>query len=90
MGVKIPNLVTAAISHYSHQRDRAIANLEPYLSNAVGIGEHSDLTEEVIKLFNELDHAQSVLKTIEQTIVEVVSVSPQPETPAAKKEKGKS
>ena len=42
-------LLSAAKRHYESKRDEAIANLEVYFTKAVGIGEHSDLQEEIRK-----------------------------------------
>ncbi len=44
------NLLQAALSHYQAQKDEAIAVLEVYFENPVGIGEHSNLLQEIINL----------------------------------------
>ena len=40
-------LIKAALTNYEAQRDEALAVLEVYLNNSVGIGEHSGLIDEV-------------------------------------------
>lgn len=64
MSKKIPTLIQASISHYIAKRDRALAELEIYLTKPVGVGEHPKVTDEVIKLFEDIDHANGVLDTI--------------------------
>lgn len=57
-------LLSAAKRHYESKRDEAIANLEIYFTKAVGIGEHSDLQEEIRRwtdvLSNSLDGLESL------------------------------
>lgn len=57
-------LIVAARSHFVAVRDRSIANLNNYIFNAAGVGEHPDVVEECIKLVEEIDHAESVLQTL--------------------------
>ena len=40
-------LLQAALSHYEAQRDEALAVLDVYLNNSMGIGEHSNLLKEI-------------------------------------------
>ena len=42
-------LIRALISHARGDIDKHVANLEVYLSNPAGIGEHSDITESMEK-----------------------------------------
>ena len=58
----------AAISHFNSKRDTAMAELDNYLNSAVGVGEHPHVVEEVIKLFEVIDSASSVIETIENII----------------------
>jgi len=59
------NLLTALRSHFIAKRDRAVANLNNYLNNSAGIGEHPDVVEECIKLLQDLSDADGVLATLE-------------------------
>lgn len=57
-------LLSAAKSHYASKRDEAIANLEVYFTKAVGIGEHSDLQEEIRKWTDVLSNAIDGLESL--------------------------
>ena len=59
------NLLTALRSHFIAKRDRAVANLNNYLNNPAGIGEHPDIVEERTKLLEDLSDAEGVLSTLE-------------------------
>ena len=59
------NLLTALRSHFIAKRDRSIANLNNYLNNPAGIGEHPDIVEECTKLLQDLSDADGVLSTLE-------------------------
>ncbi len=61
---KLNPKVQAAISHFVAERDKALAELDIYVNNGVGVGDHANVTEGVIKLFEKLDHANSVIETI--------------------------
>ncbi len=41
-------LYQAALDHYQAKKSEALAHLDIYFNQAVGIGEHSDLLKEVI------------------------------------------
>mgnify|MGYP004001064693 CR=1 FL=1 len=59
-------LLRAAVSHYEAQRDEAIATLNVYFDNPVGIGEHSNILCEIKKWTTQLAGAEenlAVLKT---------------------------
>ena len=59
------NLINAIRSHFTAKRDRAMANLNNYLNNHVGVGEHPDVVEECVKLIQDLSDADDVLDTLE-------------------------
>jgi transcriptional/translational regulatory protein YebC/TACO1 len=59
------NLINAIRSHFAAKRDRAMANLNNYLNNPVGVGEHPDVVEECVKLIQDLSDADDVLDTLE-------------------------
>lgn len=61
-------LLQASLSHYRAIRDKSLAELDIYLNRATGVGEHPGIVAEVVKLFAELDHADSVIQTIESVI----------------------
>ena len=43
---------------------KAIANLNNYMSNSVGVGEHPDVVTEVAKLLKEVAEARDIQETI--------------------------
>jgi len=57
-------LLEAALSHYKSQRDEAVAVLDVYLTNPVGIGEHSNLVSEILKWTQALSEAEENLSTL--------------------------
>ncbi len=59
-------LLEAALLHFRAQKARAEANLEVYLSKPTGIGEHSDLVEEAIKLTKQITEAEEAIKYLEK------------------------
>ena len=59
-------LLSAAKKHYEAKRDESIANLEVYFNKSVGIGEHSDLQEEIRKWTDELSNATDGLEALEE------------------------
>ena len=59
------SLYKALISHYNARKDEAIAIIETYLHKSVGIGEHSNLLDELKKwtaILAEADEAMQVLE----------------------------
>ena len=65
-------LLTAALMHFKALKSRAEANLEIYLQGAVGVGEHPDLVEEIVKLTKEITEADESIKYLEKTLLEKV------------------
>ena len=69
----------ALIRKYEYERDSAIANLQVYFENSVGVGEHSDLVEEMDILVEKLENADGKLKTTISYFANI-QTQPQPET----------
>lgn len=63
-------ILEAVKFHYEAKKLKAKTNIEIYLINPAGIGEHSDIMEEVIKLMEEYDKNKSILETIESDFSE--------------------
>ena len=59
-------LLKAAIKHYESQKSEAEATLDIYFNNSVGIGEHSNLLEEVKKWTSKLSEAEENLRTLKK------------------------
>jgi hypothetical protein len=56
--------VVATKSHFETERLEAEAVLETYFSNAVGIGEHSDIPQEIYKWVEKLASAEDALSAL--------------------------
>ncbi len=56
----------AAISKFESQRDEAIATLDLYFTNAVGIGEHSNLLDEIEKWTATLAEAEERIESLKK------------------------
>lgn len=54
----------AAKKHYEARVAEAEETIQVYLTNAVGIGEHPQIMEELIKQIEELAHANDCVETI--------------------------
>ena len=59
-------LIEAAILHFKAVKAKAEANLDIYLFGSVGVGEHPDLVEEVIKLTKQIAEAEESIKYLEK------------------------
>lgn len=60
------SLIEAARKHYEAKRAKAMANLDVYINDSVGVGEHADIAEEVVVLLSDLTTAEDVLKIIDE------------------------
>jgi hypothetical protein len=56
----------ALIDHYNSKISEAVATLNLYMNNSVGIGEHSDILEELKKYVDILDDADGKLATLQK------------------------
>lgn len=52
-------------ARYTAQKLSALATIEVYMSNSVGIGEHPQIIDELDKLVREVDEAEGLLKTVD-------------------------
>ena len=59
-------LLNAALAYYEAQRAEAIASLELFLANPVGIGDHSNFLDEVKKWTEVLASAEENIKVLKQ------------------------
>lgn len=60
--------VKALQDHYASKISEAVATLNIYLNNSVGVGEHPDLFAEILKYVDLLDSADSKLNTLQKYI----------------------
>ena len=59
-------LYNALEAHYKAEAAAAKATLAVYFSNAVGIGEHPQMVEEMTKQVDKLEHAEGCLSVLEK------------------------
>jgi len=59
-------IVDALQAKYIAQKLEAIANLQNYLSNPVGVGEHPNIVDECDKLVDTIGHANDKLQTLKE------------------------
>ena len=57
-------IIDALIAEAKAKEINALANLQNYLSNPAGIGEHPDIVEECMKLVKDIAAAKEVIATI--------------------------
>ena len=57
-------IVDALQAKYIAEKLEAIANLQNYLSNSVGVGEHPNIVAECDKLVDTIGHAEDKLNTL--------------------------
>ena len=63
-------LLEALLSHYKAQKDEAIAVIDLYLKKSVGIGDHSNILDELKKWTTKLSEAQENLLVLEKYFIE--------------------
>tara|TARA_R100000995_G_scaffold83897_2_gene61027 strand:+ start:380 stop:628 length:249 start_codon:yes stop_codon:yes gene_type:complete len=54
----------SSYNYYISERDKHILDLEVYLSNAAGIGEHPNVGDEIRKKIEEIDKYDSIVSTL--------------------------
>jgi methylaspartate ammonia-lyase len=54
----------ALTSKYQAQKDEALATLEVYYNNPAGIGEHPQIVDEMSKLVEKLESAESCIEIL--------------------------
>lgn len=61
-------LLKTALLQFQAAHAKAQSNLEVYLSNATGIGEHPDVVSELVKLVNAITEAEEGKKYIKEKL----------------------
>lgn len=56
--------IKSIFNEFFAKKEQAIADLEVYLENPVGVGEHSDISEEIKKKIKEIDKYSSLVDTV--------------------------
>lgn len=59
-------LLKAALLHFEAEKAKAEANLEIYLFSSVGVGEHPNLIDEIIKLTKKITEADESIKYLKE------------------------
>ena len=57
-------IFNAILAEAEAKEAKAIANLQTYMSNAVGVGEHPDVVTECSKLVKEIAEAKEMKETL--------------------------
>jgi hypothetical protein len=61
-------IMNAIIAESNAKEAKAIANLNTYLTNPAGIGEHPDIVTECMKLVKEIAEARELRETVTSLI----------------------
>ena len=61
-------ILAALIAEANAKETKAVANLQNYMSNAVGIGEHPDIVAECMKLVKDIAEAREIKETVNSLI----------------------
>ena len=57
-------ILAALLAEAEAQETKAVANLNNYLANPVGVGEHPDIVEECSKLVKQIAEARELKETL--------------------------
>ena len=58
--------ISGILSQYIGRKDEIIADLSVYLERPVGVGEHSDIGQEIRTKIEEIDRLDSLIETIQK------------------------
>ena len=61
-------ILAALIAEANAKEAKAVANLQNYMSNPVGIGEHPDIVAECMKLIKDIAEAREIKETVNSLI----------------------
>ena len=57
-------LLKALLAHATGEIEKHKANVEVYLTNPVGIGEHSDVVDSIVKELEQVAHFEDMLNAL--------------------------
>ena len=57
-------ILAALIAEANAKETKAVANLQNYMSNSAGIGEHPDVVTECMKLVKDIAEAREIAETV--------------------------
>tara|TARA_R100000008_G_C3551099_1_gene150457 strand:+ start:768 stop:977 length:210 start_codon:yes stop_codon:yes gene_type:complete len=61
-------IMNAIVAEATAKEAKALANLQTYMQNAVGVGEHPDVVAECSKLIKDIAEAREVKETVNSLI----------------------
>ena len=61
-------IMNAVMAEANAKEAKAIANLQVYMNNPAGIGEHPDVVAEVTKLVNDISEAREIRSTVQALV----------------------
>ena len=61
-------ILAALIAEANAKEAKAVANLQNYMSNPVGIGEHPDIVTECMKLVKDIAEAREIKETVNSLV----------------------
>ena len=61
-------IFSALMKEADAKEAKAVANLQNYMSNSAGIGEHPDIVEECSKLVKDISDAREIKDTIQELV----------------------
>ncbi len=66
-GQQLPPLFNATLAKLSAEREEALAVLEMLFNRSVGIGDHTNIVEEIVKTSKKLADATGTIQVLSQT-----------------------
>ena len=58
--------ISGILTQYVGRKDEVVADLSVYLERPVGVGEHSDIGQEIRTKIEEIDRLDSLIETIQK------------------------
>ena len=63
-------IMNALVKEAEAKEAKALANLQNYMTNAAGIGEHPDIVTECMKLVKDIAEANEIKETVTKLVAE--------------------
>jgi hypothetical protein len=63
-------IMNALVKEAEAKEAKALANLQNYMTNAAGIGEHPDVVTECMKLVKDIAEANEIKETVTKLVAE--------------------
>ena len=63
-------IMNAIVAEANAKETKAIANLQVYMSNPAGIGEHPDVVGECMKLVKDIAEAREMVETVKSITID--------------------